>query len=104
DLDVLLVEHEPLARAVVEAGLAAFGLQLGETQVAHLGRALQRQLRVVLGEDLAVLNRDLLVLPGDFAKTRKEQVLDRRKINSHRSLLLRRCRSGRHWRASESCL
>ena len=73
---MLLVVHITLTSAVVEGGLAAFGLQLGKTEVAHFSGTLQRQLGVMLGEDFVVLRWDHLVLAFNPPQAGEQKVLN----------------------------
>jgi len=59
---MLLVIHITLTSTVVEGSLATFGLQLSETEVTHFSGTFERQLRIMLREDLVVLRWDHLVL------------------------------------------
>ena len=88
DFSMLLVIDVAFASAVIESGLAAFRLQLCETEVTHFSCAFQRHLRVMLREDFVVLRRNLFVLADHPTEAGEEQVFNSRKINSHWSLLL----------------
>ena len=73
---MLLVVDITLTSAVVESGLAAFGLKLREAQIPHFGGTFQSHARLMLGENLVVLRRNLLVLAFNAAKSRQEKVFN----------------------------
>ena len=76
NLSVLLIVDVTLTSVVVESGLTTFSLELGKTQEAHFSGALKRHLGIMLGEDLVVLRRDLLVLAFNPTEAGEQKVFN----------------------------